>query len=714
MGLEQVIPLQRSCFASVREGGWGGAEGPPASHLAPEFRPRKPRRQADLTRRVPRTALFRLFGWIVALLVGVNTLSCGFFVCMRQPKTLSALRAESTFVTSGDGGYLAEFFDRRSLGSGQGGQQAIPRIIHQTYKSRDFPKSVKPLVESWSRVNPGWEVRFYDDEACVELVRNEFPQYFDAYKALPKDVERSDFFRYMVILRYGGVYADIDTESIAPLDSVIRSGDRLVAGWEAEVATSEEAFNRHFVRKRQVLQWVFAAEPGHPALQEICHRVASNAFKVFSENTNRDTLERTGPGLWTDVVLKHALIPEARIRILPRIAFGVHPSGDDGLFVNSPGIVVQHHFLGSWKKAGGWHKGNLVTRSLRWLRGEKPATPDPIKELNTTFFPVSIPWEPPFVLMVNLKGHGEQPGHNSDVSADISAWGNWQAGMEPARSPRVVDAIVGSLGRQQDVIFIDVGADLGYFTMAAASLGHKVVAFEESARNLAAVRSSVRFNKFEHLVDVRTVHLGSRSEPPLCNTNKEPPAAPRMKNRAMGPQDLKQKELSVDREQYGDCAGHHRAFLDEQVGDETRIGAVRFGASKRVGWILEGGMQLLARHMPSVVAVEFLPKAMREDGYEDPVGLIWKLYELGYREIYQAGHVCDHRWVQLTKGMRVGAFFFSSMYQQLKQPTWCKLKPDEFDWLVENAQENVPENILFVHRGTPQIRPNSTQAVVAA
>ena len=58
----------------------------------------------------------------------------------------------------------------------------------------------------------------------------------------------------------------------------------------------------------QVLQWVFAAAPGHPALQEICDHIAANALTRFSNNTNRDTLERTGPGVWTDVVLKHATL----------------------------------------------------------------------------------------------------------------------------------------------------------------------------------------------------------------------------------------------------------------------------------------------------------------------------------------------------------------------------------------------------------------------
>ena len=50
-------------------------------------------------------------------------------------------------------------------------------------------------MQSWRAANEGWAVRFYDDEACIEFVSREFPAYLQAYRQLPKDVERSDFFR---------------------------------------------------------------------------------------------------------------------------------------------------------------------------------------------------------------------------------------------------------------------------------------------------------------------------------------------------------------------------------------------------------------------------------------------------------------------------------------------------------------------------------------
>ena len=41
----------------------------------------------------------------------------------------------------------------------------IPRIIHQTWKSRDIPKHLRGYQESWLHKHPDWEYRLWDDAA---------------------------------------------------------------------------------------------------------------------------------------------------------------------------------------------------------------------------------------------------------------------------------------------------------------------------------------------------------------------------------------------------------------------------------------------------------------------------------------------------------------------------------------------------------------------
>jgi hypothetical protein len=57
-----------------------------------------------------------------------------------------------------------------------------------------------------------------------------------------------------VVLRLGGVYADLDTECRKPLSDLIQPRDTLVAGWENEFVVPADAEKRHYVRSRQVGQ----------------------------------------------------------------------------------------------------------------------------------------------------------------------------------------------------------------------------------------------------------------------------------------------------------------------------------------------------------------------------------------------------------------------------------------------------------------------------
>lgn len=65
----------------------------------------------------------------------------------------------------------------------------------------------------------------------------------------------------------------------------------------------------------QVQQWFFAAAPGHPALRRVCDHIAAHYRHRFSEYSNIDTLERTGPGAWTDAVLSTAREHSPMVRV---------------------------------------------------------------------------------------------------------------------------------------------------------------------------------------------------------------------------------------------------------------------------------------------------------------------------------------------------------------------------------------------------------------
>ncbi len=80
------------------------------------------------------------------------------------------------------------------------------------------------------------------------------------------------------------------------------------------------------------------------------------------------------------------------------------------------------------------------------------------------------------------------------VSQDVYISGAAHAGIQPW-DPFIWDRIV-ALSREADknLIFVDVGANLGYFSLMAASLGYTVVSFEPMSRNARKLARSVERN----------------------------------------------------------------------------------------------------------------------------------------------------------------------------------------------------------------------------
>ena len=338
--------------------------------------------------------------------------------------------------------------------------------------------------------------------------------------------------------------------------------------------------------------------------------------------------------------------------------------------------------------------------------------------LSSALFPVSIDFEPAFTMMVDLVGRGDKQWGN-DVSAAITMWGIWQAAMphaSPPRRPSVVDALIGSLGsRATRSIFVDVGAGQGLFSLAAASRGHRAIAFEASARSVASLRASVRYNALEALVDLHEVPLGARSET-LCLRRRS----------ALGLEDAADVDI---RRGYGEPSLHamsnpllceattHRRTLPEALGivgsgkggraegEGLEVGALRLSANGYEGWIIDGAEAWMRESPPGVILVEFASGKVRRSGYADPALLLRKLHGLGYTHIAHAGRVCDERWKNLTWAMErstLAALPDGSGNGHLAHPqrdsTWCRLMPDRFHLLVDHAHGSDPENVLFIHK----------------
>ncbi|MCA1553972.1 MAG: glycosyltransferase, group 2 family protein, partial [Chloroflexi bacterium] len=131
-----------------------------------------------------------------------------------------------------------------------GDADSIPKIIHQTWKTRELPDRWQRLQRTWLEMHPHWEYRLWTDEDNRAFIQTYYPWFLSIYDSYPQSNFRADAFRYFVMAHYGGVYVDLDCECLRPLDTLLH-GEQLVLGCEPDVHASAEP-----VRERGLKQIV--------------------------------------------------------------------------------------------------------------------------------------------------------------------------------------------------------------------------------------------------------------------------------------------------------------------------------------------------------------------------------------------------------------------------------------------------------------------------
>jgi hypothetical protein len=219
----------------------------------------------------------------------------------------------------------------------------IPCVLHQTWRDTEVPAELARQAESWRCQHPGWAYRFWTDADLARFVAERFPEWREAFEQYPAAIMRVDLARYLILKAEGGVYADLDTEALAPLDRLL-SSDRPIFGAEPPShAALEFARARGF--ERVVGNAVIASPPAHGfwdhllALLQRCRRAPN-------------PLDATGPFVLTAAI--ESAPEQLGPTVLPAHVFS--PFDKDGAPTPCPAGVsdeplVHHGWAGTWWRA---------------------------------------------------------------------------------------------------------------------------------------------------------------------------------------------------------------------------------------------------------------------------------------------------------------------------------------------------------------------------
>ncbi len=97
----------------------------------------------------------------------------------------------------------------------------IPRVIHYCwFGGKPLPRQARKYIASWRRFFPGYEIKEWNetnyDVNCVPYMR-------EAY-AVGKYAFVSDYVRFDILYRYGGLYFDTDVEVIRGMEDIVECG----------------------------------------------------------------------------------------------------------------------------------------------------------------------------------------------------------------------------------------------------------------------------------------------------------------------------------------------------------------------------------------------------------------------------------------------------------------------------------------------------------
>ncbi|GGB42062.1 glycosyl transferase [Oceanisphaera marina] len=178
----------------------------------------------------------------------------------------------------------------------KGKDRPVPRIIWQTNFTNKVTLPVY-LNYLFNRIlSPTFAYRFMITEARADFISaNYSPEIFNAYSRLQIGAAQADFWRLLVLQKYGGVYLDIDAHAVWPLGYTIKP----------------EHEELYIIRqKNELTNYFIASKPDNANLARLIRQVMQN----IEEDTIAGVYDMTGPGVFNQV-LDYQNIPTTFYRI---------------------------------------------------------------------------------------------------------------------------------------------------------------------------------------------------------------------------------------------------------------------------------------------------------------------------------------------------------------------------------------------------------------
>lgn len=163
----------------------------------------------------------------------------------------------------------------------------IEKNIFQSWWTKN---KIHPIIQlqiyKLKKMNPEYTYYLYDDNDMDNFVNTHFKgEIANCYNRLNIIVAKVDFWRYLVLYKYGGIYLDMDSNIERPLGELITDEDQAII-------TAEDHPNTF-------VQWALIFSKEHPILKKTIELICDNIKKNSYPN---DIHKMTGPTVYSKAI----------------------------------------------------------------------------------------------------------------------------------------------------------------------------------------------------------------------------------------------------------------------------------------------------------------------------------------------------------------------------------------------------------------------------
>tara|TARA_Y100000816_G_C26082772_1_gene570943 strand:- start:349 stop:1008 length:660 start_codon:yes stop_codon:yes gene_type:complete len=143
--------------------------------------------------------------------------------------------------------------------------------IIQTWKTNQIPDIYLEFVESVKKYGKKFKYLFFNDQDIINFIKNEFPEYLHTFNNLNYKIQQIDFFRYLAIYHFGGIYLDLDVKLTHYLEELINEPH--ICKFPIEQENIEDKLIRKQGFSSLIGQYAFYAPAKHPFLKKIIDNI---------------------------------------------------------------------------------------------------------------------------------------------------------------------------------------------------------------------------------------------------------------------------------------------------------------------------------------------------------------------------------------------------------------------------------------------------------